>query len=344
MTQTTNYGYLIARDSPLLIVAPHGYPHNDWDTDNIAAAVAEMTGASLLVNAHVNRSTGPGSKTDKDTDLKLNIKHDLDLKVKLGIKDVESGKQHPLNEKIDFLKALQSLTYHARDYSPEGLAVIAYLHGIADRRSDVVADIGCGMEQESDGLVAIKGKSTVDKETVKVFQGDLGTLLELNYKGAKNKVGVGRYFRAEKPWNLVQFHQGTKDQAFQLEMATSLRERPRFARLLAYALESSFSGTPEDPDASNVTYWNSRIANNEIGLDKATRDALGIGIDDFVYVSCNGNQTNLKVRKQSSHLVGKGSAMLNPRAIKRLELFKTARSQDTGPYTIRYQGVVVKKR
>jgi hypothetical protein len=156
--------------SNVLIVAPHGFPGDDDNTDYLAYLVSHEIGGSYLINNKRNRKPNNPSSMGSPADLNDPNQDSPDTK--------------------EFLKRLITAVRALRQKGKETPLVIT-IHGLGDRNADAHGMdfcLGAGFE-EKDIVSAFRegGRATAAKELVESF------CANLEKEGYRARVGVRGY-------------------------------------------------------------------------------------------------------------------------------------------------------
>jgi hypothetical protein len=240
--QRTNYGNKEKDNSRFVIVAPHA-AGDDLRTAELAEEIARLLNASVIINeVYVQRISTRSYQNPYVEDFNF-------LPWSNEQQIYHWDKKHP--EMKEFYDHIKEYAEDARKYG-DGRAVIVYIHGMDDDGKNLGIDIGFGAKYYQAKLIAASGKNRhLDAQDnygeIRASPEDmekLKTLLsnELNRDYSIN-VGIGERYAAWSIHNGVQFHFGTLDYSFQLEISQFLRKQTRIkytANLIADALKQVY--------------------------------------------------------------------------------------------------------
>ncbi len=232
----TSYGWKRKGNSHFVIVAPHGVMHDDDYTDELADIIAEILDAYVVVNDTYMKETNRNAKADGS-----NVENFNRL--------AWTGKRYSWKKKKpamkEFYDDISAFCDEARGNCSYNRAVIVYVHGMADSDDDIGIDIGCGARFDEGELKGTHGLNTKHPSSgnntgvVRALREHMLALkgeLEQRIKDAGHEYSVGiaeatridrdgkiLRFAAWSRWNGVQYHAGSDDVSFQLEVTRSLR-------------------------------------------------------------------------------------------------------------------------
>ena len=244
----TSYGWKREGNSHFVIVAPHGAMHDDDYTDELADEVAKLLDAYIVVNTEYVKPTNPNALPD-DSNVE-NFNH-----LAWTGKGYSWKKKKPAMK--EFYNDITAFCKDARTQCSYGRAAIVYLHGMTDDDDNNIGiDIGCGARFHKGELKGAHGLDTKHPSAGKntgvvralrehmllIQEGLEGRLLDAGYDytvgigDVKRIDGDGKTLRfaAWSRWNGVQYHAGTDDISFQLEVCHTLRnDIPGTAKIIA---------------------------------------------------------------------------------------------------------------
>lgn len=246
----TSYGEKREGKSHFVVVAPHGAMHDDDYTGELADRVAELLDAYAVVNTEYAKPSNPNAKPDYS-----NVENFNRL--------AWTGKRYSWKKKKpamkDFYDDITAFCDEARANCQYGRAVIVYIHGMTDGDDNMGIDIGCGARYHKGELKGAHGLNTKHPSAgsntgvIRALREHMLLLQEaLESKfldaGHNYRAGIGDAKRANKNgrilrfaawsrWNGVQYHAGTDDVSFQLEVNRTLRnDIPKTAKIIADSL------------------------------------------------------------------------------------------------------------
>lgn len=240
--QRTNYGNKEKGNSRFVIVAPHA-AGDDLRTAEFAKEIARLLNASVIINeVYVQRTSARSYQNPYVEDFNF-------LPWSDERQAYQWDKRHP--DMKEFYDNIKEYVQDARKFS-DGKAVIIYIHGMDDDGVNLGIDIGFGTKYFKGELKGALGEDrhpdardnfgevrarTEDIEKLKAL---LSEKLKVGYS---INVGIGERYAAWSRHNGVQFHFGTLDYSFQLEISQFLRKQTRIkytANLIADALKQVY--------------------------------------------------------------------------------------------------------
>ncbi|MBN2052227.1 hypothetical protein JW756_01875 [Candidatus Woesearchaeota archaeon] len=240
----TNYGLRSKGSSRFVVVAPHA-AGDDLRTKEIAEEIARQLNASLVVN---NKYIKP---SNSNAEAKPHLVEDFNkLSWSSGQQKYLWSKKHPHMK--EFYDHVKEFAEHARSYG-DGRAIVVYIHGAGDNSEKIGIDIGFGAKYHQGRLKGTQGRSDrhpaagnntgvlrANREDIEKLKQTLEERLSDDHN---LKVGVGENFAAWSRQDGVQYHAGTSDHSFQLEISSFLRKDANTkytAKLIADALKAIY--------------------------------------------------------------------------------------------------------
>ena len=235
----TNYGKKEGGSSQFVVVAPHA-AGDDLRTKQIAEAVSRHLNAALVVNdTYIKpKNSRAASMPDRVADFN-----------KLSWSKTREkylwSKKHPHMK--EFYDHISELAKGAREHG-DGRAIVVYIHGMSDSPDKVGVDIGFGARTHMVGTRRTRTPGGGrNKGVVRANRADISGLqssLEGRLLGDHGlKVGIGHHYAAWSRRDGIQFHAGTSDHSFQLEISSLLRKPGNVAytaKLIADALKEVY--------------------------------------------------------------------------------------------------------
>ena len=235
----TNYGKREKGNSKFVIVAPHA-AGDDLKTQELTEEIGRLLNASVVINeVYVQRTSSRAYKNPYIEDFN-----------KLPWSDERHeylwGKKHPHMK--EFYEHIKEFAEDARKIG-DGRAIIVYIHGMDDDGTNLGIDIGFGAKyldekfksaQEYSPAHDNNGEIRANPEDIVKLKTILAEKLKTDYA---IKVGVGERYSAWSRQNGIQYHTGTPDQSFQLEISSFLRKPARIkytAKLIVDVLKEVY--------------------------------------------------------------------------------------------------------
>jgi hypothetical protein len=237
------------RKSRFVIVAPHA-AGDDMHTGDIADKIAQILNGSVVINDRFVKPTNSRALDD------LSNVEDFNM---LSWKDGKyswSEKKPKMKEFYDQIMAYVDL---AKQNTGQAKAVVVYIHGMKDGNDKIAVDIGYGVKFHDGRYVSARVHPDAEKNTGvrRASHADIKELRDsmqrrLNERLLGESVGIAeaeRYngngkrisFAAWSRKNGIQYHAGSKDASFQIEIASSLRQNPEYiARIIAEGLHNAY--------------------------------------------------------------------------------------------------------
>lgn len=251
----TSYGWKREGKSHFVIVAPHGAMHDDDYTDELADKVAELLDAYAVVNTEYVKPSNPNAEPDCSNVENFN-------RLAWEGKSYSWKKKKPAMK--DFYDDITAFCDEARANCSYSRAVIVYMHGMTDSDDNIGIDIGCGARFQEGELKGTHGLNTkhpsagkntgviraMRKHMLLLQEGLESRLLDA---GQSYTVGIGDAKRIDRQgktlrfaawsrWNGVQYHAGTDEVSFQLEVSRTLRDDiPKTAKIIADSIYDVYS-------------------------------------------------------------------------------------------------------
>ncbi|HLC77170.1 MAG TPA: hypothetical protein VJH04_03110 [archaeon] len=239
----TSYGAKDSGESKFVIVAPHA-AGDDINTGPISNNIAYLLKAYRVVNNEFvkprnSRAISDGSNVEDFNRLSWNRN-----------RYVWDGKKSEMSE---FYNDIRAYAEDARRFGHDRRAVVAYIHGMEDRPDFLAIDIGCGLKYDGTSLKGTNGTTDKHPEAGANTGVVRGTRQEMRQLQAdfdrrlasvdqRFRTGIGEYKAAWSRSNGIQWHAGTYDASFQLEINKTLRDNPEgTSRIIADALRRIYS-------------------------------------------------------------------------------------------------------
>lgn len=230
--QETDYGINKKGKSRFVVVAPHA-AGDDSGTEKLARNIAEQLGAYLVINNKYMKPTNRRAESNPQF-----VKDFNKLPWSRGTQRYRWNNKHsPMKEFYDDIKGFAE---SAREYAEDGRAVVVYIHGMRDDGDRIGIDIGFGAKYHNGILKGTQGKNRhpdagTNTGVVRAKREYMVSLKEtLNqslWADHSLKAGIGEATNGNKTrfaaWsrtNGIQYHAGTPDYSFQLEVSYKLRE------------------------------------------------------------------------------------------------------------------------
>ncbi len=238
--------------SRFVIVAPHA-AGDDKKTGDIADKVAELVKGAVVINDKFVKPSNSNARADgKDVE-------DFNKLSWNGRRYVWDDKKPQMKK---FYDTIEDYVVDAREHSSDGKATIVYIHGMRDGVDGVGIDIGYGVKHYRGKLKSAKshprsgdntGVRRASYKDIKILKDRLrGRMYD---RRPIFKIGIAqarRYhvcngrtrrkdFAAWSSQNGIQFHRGSSDASFQLEICEELRKTPNYiAGVIAEALKKAY--------------------------------------------------------------------------------------------------------
>lgn len=237
----TSYGLRENGGSRFVIAAPHA-AGDDLRTGEISGNVADYLRAYRVVN---NRFVKPtNSRARQDGSNVEDFNH-------LSWNGAAYSWTHKKPQMREFFEDVRQYAETARRLTPDERAVIAYIHGMEDRPDFLAIDIGCGLKYDRGVLKGTQGRDKhpeagtntgivrATRQDMERLHAELGS--GITSVDPEFRAGIGEYKAAWSRSNAIQWHAGTNDASFQLEINKTLRDRTEIAsRIIADALRSVY--------------------------------------------------------------------------------------------------------
>ena len=238
----TKYGIKQKGSSKFVIVAPHA-AGDDLRTKELAEEVARLLNGSVIVNEEYVQRTSTRSYQNPYVE-DFNYLPWSDER-----QEYLWDKKH--SDMKAFYEDIKEYAEAARKYD-DGRAIIIYIHGMDDDGTNLGIDIGFGAKCHEGKVKGALGEdrhpdandnygeiraSLKDIEKLKAL---LAEKLNADYS---INVGIGERYAAWSRHNGVQYHYGTPDYSFQLEISQFLRKPTRIkytANLIADTLKEVY--------------------------------------------------------------------------------------------------------
>ncbi len=242
MSIKTNYGEKKEGTSRFVIVAPHA-AGDDLRTKEISELVSRELNASYVINEKYIKPTNSRASSSPDKVEDFNK-----LSWSNANREYLWGGKNP--EMKEFYSDVGELANDARQHG-NGKSVVVYVHGFADNPEKIGIDIGFGARYHGNKLKGTKGDNKhpnagMCSGVVRAKRADMEelreTLEEKLFDGLK--VGIGSKYAAWSRQNGIQYHAGTGNDSFQLEISRLLRKPENIeytANLIANALKKVYS-------------------------------------------------------------------------------------------------------
>lgn len=241
----TSYGQKKKGSSKYIIVAPHA-AGDDKRTKEIAKKIAIIMDACLVINEKYIKPENTRAKSNKEMVEDFN---------KLSWSSVRQqyiwdNKKPPMRS---FYNDIEGFAKDIRNQREER-AVIVYIHGMTNRSDNLGIDIGFGAKYDNGKLKGPSGtignhpESGINTGVIRAKRRDMEKLKKImNEKLDKEhhqiKADIGRFCQAWSKENGIQYHAGTPDYSFQLEISSLLREREKIdytSKLIADSLRAIY--------------------------------------------------------------------------------------------------------
>jgi len=233
------YGTKVLRNSKFIIVAPHA-GGDDLHTKELAEEIARLVDGSVIINEEYVQKTSTRSYQNPY------VEDFNDLPFSDEQHEYLWNKRHP--DMKAFYADIKELTETARKYG-NGKAIIIYIHGMDDNETNLGIDIGFGAKYFDGKLKGARehpdaqnnnGEIRSKPEDIEKLRALLADKLKADYL---INVGIGERFAAWSRHNGVQYHFGTSDYSFQLEISQFLRKPQRIkysSQLIADAVKAVY--------------------------------------------------------------------------------------------------------
>jgi hypothetical protein len=235
----TNYGIREKGNSKFVLVTPHA-AGDDLRTKELAEEIARILNASMVINEIYVQKTSTRSYQNPYVEDFNNLPWSDAQQIYLWDKRCPEMKE--------FYEHIKEYTEDARKYG-NGRAIIIYIHGMDDDGTNLGIDIGFGAKyldgqlkgaRERPGAQNNYSEIRAEPEDIEKLRTLLAEKLEVDYS---INVGIGERYAAWSRHNGVQYHFGTPDYSFQLEISQFLRKPQRIkysAQLIADALKAVY--------------------------------------------------------------------------------------------------------
>ena len=240
----TNYGQKKKGSSEFVVVAPHA-AGDDIRTKEIAEEISRHLNASFVVNDKYIKPTNSRASSNPDTVEDFN---------KLSWSNSNQRylwqRKHPHMK--EFYDHIKEFAEGARQYG-DGRAIVVYIHGIADNPEQIGIDIGFGARYHNGRLKGTQGRrdkhpdsgrNTGIVRAKRAHMEQLKDTLEEKLSGDHElQAGIGEHYAAWSRQDGIQYHAGSNDHSFQLEISSLLRKQTNVkytAKLIADALKEVY--------------------------------------------------------------------------------------------------------
>jgi hypothetical protein len=232
----TNYGIREKGNSKFVFVAPHA-AGDDLRTKELAEEIARLLDASVVINEMYAQKTSTHSYQNPYIEDFNNLPWSDAQQIYLWDKRCPEMKE--------FYEHIKEYAEDARKYG-NGRAIIIYIHGMDDDGTNLGIDIGFGAKYLDGKLHGARehpdaqnnyGEIRAEPEDIEKLRALLADKLKVDYS---INVGIGKRYAAWSRHNGIQYHFGTPDYSFQLEVSQFLRKPQRIkysAQLIANALK-----------------------------------------------------------------------------------------------------------
>ncbi|MDO8516877.1 MAG: hypothetical protein Q7S33_02020 [Nanoarchaeota archaeon] len=229
----TNYGFKQEGKSNFIIVAPHASGddigtkvliRDDIGTGELAKRIADKIEAYFVINTQYERNT-----LDNQFSFPLDFNRLPIINGKYRWDEV-----HP--HLAEFYKDI--LDFIGKENSNGKKVAIAYIHGMKNHSDKTGIDIGAGVKYDYvNGLKILKGANGENKHpdsnqnfgVIRVNRAQIEefrSILELKLREKNDfSVEIGKYHPAWFEKNGIQFHKGTENSSFQIELIPELRKK-----------------------------------------------------------------------------------------------------------------------
>lgn len=239
----TNYGTRKKRNSKFIVVAPHA-AGDDLRTKELAEQIAEQLNASLVVNEKYLKPSNSRAGTHP------HVEDFNKLSWSSQRQEYSWTSKHPhMKEFYDHIREFAEV---ARQHG-DGRAIIVYIHGMSDNNQNIGVDIGFGAKYHQGRLKGTHGTRDKHPESgsnagvIRAKREDVeelkGTLEQRLSQDHHLRVGIGDRYAAWSRQDGIQYHAGSPDHSFQLEISSLLRQ-PRnigyISKLIANALKEVY--------------------------------------------------------------------------------------------------------
>lgn len=219
-TENPTYGFKKEGKSRFVIVVPHA-TGDDKRSGKLASLIADKLSAFLIINTKYIKPDNSKAKAN------LNLVRDFNIIPKATSLSNKKSKKE-LHHK-EFYDDIQTFVKSAQNYNSKGKAVIVYIHGMVDNPRRIEIDIGCGLKEHNGILLGTNKHPHAGSNSGEIRAGQrdmekLRTLFEEQLLHLKLNAGIGIFNAAWSRKNGIQFHAGTKDSSFQLEISCNLRK------------------------------------------------------------------------------------------------------------------------
>jgi len=238
----TNYGIKQKGSSKFVIIAPHA-AGDDLRTKELAEEIARLLNGLVVVNEEYVQRTSTRSYQNPYVEDFNHLPWSDEQQEYLW------DKKHP--DMKAFYEHIKEYAKASRKYG-EGRAIIIYIHGMDDDGINLGIDIGFGTKCHEGKLKGTLGEDghpdandnngeiRASLKDIEKLRALLAEKLNADYS---INVGIGERYTAWSRHNGVQYHYGTPDYSFQLEVSQFLRKPPRIkytANLIADALKEVY--------------------------------------------------------------------------------------------------------
>jgi hypothetical protein len=238
----TNYGTREKGCSKYVIVAPHA-AGDDLRTKEVAEEIGRELNASVVINDVYVQQTSTRSYQNPYVE-------DFNNLPWLNMQQIFLwDKRNP--DMKEFYEHIQEYAADARKHG-NGRAIIIYIHGMDDDGTNLGVDIGFGAKYNEGKFKSAIGRdrhpdaqdnfgeTRARPEDIEKLRALLAEKLKVDYL---INVGIGERYAAWSRHNGVQYHFGTPDYSFQIEISQFLRKPQRIkysAQLIADALKAVY--------------------------------------------------------------------------------------------------------
>jgi len=247
MEERTHYGMKKRGKSRFVIVAPHA-AGDDLKTKEIADSIARYLDAFFVINTKYKKITN--SQIKNQPVILKRIGEDFNKLVWPKRIDEWADKQRHKKEFYDDIKEFVTCVHKYNKNS-----VIIYIHGMRDGNDKIGIDIGCGLKYCNGKLLSAtrhpnSGNNTGVRRMRRIDAEKLKQILTRKISKYNLRTGIGEAKRGMQEFaawdrrNGIQFHAGSNDISFQLELAYLLRRRENLgntSKIIAEALKLVYS-------------------------------------------------------------------------------------------------------
>ncbi|MEK6960984.1 MAG: hypothetical protein AABX47_07475 [Nanoarchaeota archaeon] len=239
-----NYGTRKKGSSKFVVVAPHA-AGDDVRTKELAEQIAEHLNASLVVNEKYIQPSNPRAGTHP------HVEDFNKLSWSGQTQEYNWTRKHPHMK--EFYEHIREFAEAVRQHG-DCRAIIVYIHGMSDNSQNIGVDIGFGAKYHQGRLKGTQGTRDKHPESgsntgvVMATREDIeklkGTLEQKLSQDHNLKVGVGDRYAAWSRQNGIQYHAGSQDHSFQLELSYLLgqpRNLEYTSKLIADALKEVYN-------------------------------------------------------------------------------------------------------